>query len=387
MKDGIIVVNKPKGMTSNDVIYRMKRILGIKKIGHSGTLDPMAEGVLPILINKATRVAEYMDVDSKEYVCDMKLGVETITQDITGDEILSIYKEGQLTDEEKQMKACYDRLREEDILNAFSSIQGLTEQMPPMVSAVRIQGRRLYDYVYQGDVEGLKEIESKIKKRQVYIEKPKIIKIDLPFIRYRVTCSKGTYIRSICKDVGETLGTKAIMTDLIRTKSGRFNIEDSVDLNYLLEEAVKAGILDENFYSIDKSYKEDIPEIWLKYVKPLDFDMTFFGVCTVDKNMANKFIDGWHLSYKDVEILKKPSYKPPVEIEEIRAANPDSEGYNQGSYAGLKIKPEYARAYKIYLQDESNPKNIKSENFLGVAFHSDKYKKLVADKILFRGKV
>lgn len=387
MKDGIIVINKPEGMTSNDVIYRMKRILGIKKIGHSGTLDPMARGVLPVLINKGTRVAEYMDVDDKEYICEMKLGMETTTLDITGEVLLDAYKGEDLNTEEALMAKHLTEITESDVMGAFRHFCGLIEQLPPMTSAVRIEGKRLYEYTHKGDIKGLEEIKSKIKKRQVFIKNLQVTDINLPYVKYKITCSKGTYIRSICRDVGEILGTKATMTELIRSRSGNFTIEKSKNLNELLEEAVSLGILDENFYSVEKNYNEDIPEVWLKYVLPLDFDIGFFGAALVDKEMGNKFIDGWHLSYNDIEIIEKPTYEPPVSLEEIKAANPNSEGYNEGSYAGIKVKPEYEKAYRIYFRDEREPKKIKSENFLGVAFHSDKYKKLVADKIFARGKI
>ena len=175
IKDGIININKPEGMTSHDVIYKLRKIIGVKKMGHTGTLDPMATGVLPICLGKATRVAEYMDMDFKKYRCTMVLGMVTDTQDVTG-EVLETFSTESVT--------------EEAVRDAFSGFHGIIDQKPPMYSAVRINGRRLYDYARAGE-------EVDVKTRQIYIRGLDIENIDLGAadgakrITFTVECSKG----------------------------------------------------------------------------------------------------------------------------------------------------------------------------------------------------
>ncbi len=387
MKDGIININKPQGMTSNDVIYRMRRILGIKKLGHTGTLDPLATGVLPVCINKATRVAEYMDVDFKTYRCKLLLGTVTDSQDITGEVLASAHRdEGEKTEKDWILTEALSKVDENKVIEAFSAFKGLMEQLPPLHSAVRIEGRRLYEYAHGGSPEERAEIEKKVKSRQIYIENLSIEEIDLPYVTFKVKCSKGTYIRTICQDVGDSLGCGAAMLTLERTESGAFTIENSVSLEELSNIAVAEGILDENLNSIDRTFHEDIPACFEKYVLGTDFPLIHFGTALVNEEQGRRFIDGWHISYGDCRILQEPSYSLPVEKSLLRGADPEAEGYNQGSYAGLKVKPEYAGAYKLYIEDKDKPDSVNALNFLGVAFHSPKYKKLVADKVFYRTK-
>ncbi len=376
MKDGIINLNKPAGVTSNDMIYKVRSILGVKKVGHTGTLDPLATGVLPICINKGTRVAEYLDVDFKTYCCTMILGIVTDTQDVTGnvleDNLVSV--------------------KESDVKKAFKGFHGLIDQMPPMYSAVRIEGRKLYDVMHNGTKEEQDEIEKKVRARQVYIKKitvddPLYVDGDSkysnkPHVRFTVECSKGTYIRTICQNVGEILGCGATMESLVRTASGAFKIEDAVELDELIEAAKSNGLVKEEISP--KGYNrlvhttplsEDIPEALEKYVLPLDYPLEKFGKAIVNKEVAQRFIDGWHISYREIKITKKPTYKEPVPKEELRDADPESKGNHNGSYAGLKVYPEFKGAYRLYQDDGT---------FLGVAFHNDRYHKLVADKVLVR---
>lgn len=387
MKDGIININKPTGMTSNDVIYKMRKILGIKKLGHTGTLDPLATGVLPVCINKGTRVAEYMDIDFKVYVCTMILGLVTDSQDITGKIIASAYRheddEGFSETIDLELKKALERIDEIKITDAFEPFKGLIEQVPPMHSAIKINGRKLYDYIYGGNEDEIAAAKKKIKSRQVFIESLEIESIDLdkamPEVTFSVKCSKGTYIRTICEAVGNSLGCGATLKTLDRVASGVFNIKNSVTLDELYKIAIENGILDEELHSIDKKFHEDIPACFEKYVASADFALEKFGVVIVNSEVGSKFLNGWHISYKEARIVRESTYEPPVARELLRGANPDSEEYNQGSYAGLKVKPEYQRAYKIYMEDGENLR------FLGVAMHSDVYKKLVADKVFHRG--
>lgn len=371
MKDGIINIYKEEGMTSNDVVGIMKIILRIKKLGHTGTLDPMAKGVLPILINKGTRVAEYMDVDFKTYRAKMVFGVSTDTLDIKG-EIL----------EESSEEVNLD-----NIDNVLQSFLGLIDQMPPMYSAVRINGRKLYSYMHEAPKEEIDKIKEKVKERQVYIKNINLneigniyldeVKKELPFIDFTVTCSKGTYIRTLCSDIASKLGTFGCMISLERLGSGVFTKENSVTLSELKKFSIDKGLtyLENDRLRGRGELVTEINPIFNPYVFSLDFPLTNFGEVICSKEVACKFIDGWHLSYNEVNIVKEPSYEMIVDKELLRDANPSSLSNHHGSYPGLKVHPEYKKGYKVYDTDHI---------FLGVAFHNDTYKKLVADKVLVR---
>ena len=217
MTDGIINVNKPAGWTSQDVCSKLRHVLKIKKIGHTGTLDPMATGVLPVCIGKATRIIEYYDKDTKSYHASMKLGITTDTLDITG-KVLET--------------AGYSKVSEKDVREVFKAYTGHVMQIPPKYSALKIDGRRAYDLAREGR-------DFEIRPREIIIYENSVTKIDLASgeIEFDVTCSKGTYIRTICDDIGRELGCGAVMTALTRTASGYFRIEDSYTIEEIMEEA------------------------------------------------------------------------------------------------------------------------------------------------------
>ncbi len=323
IKDGIININKPQRMTSHDVVRDMRRLLNIKRIGHTGTLDPMATGVLPVCIGSATRIMEYLDLDFKSYRCKLRLGMETDTQDIWGEVIR------QLSSEEIQDLVSSGKLTEDSIKMAFHQFCGLIWQKPPMYSAVRVNGRRLYDYARAGE-------SVEVKSRQIYIDRLSVDNIDMEALEvtFTVSCSKGTYIRTICQEVGISLGTGAVMTELIRLSTGNLTLADAVDL-----EALKAMPV------------EEIEQL----VKPADYPLTHFGKAVLTPEMGKRFVDGWHIALKECEIVREPEFKT-------------AEPY-------FPIRDEYRRAYSMYQGD----------TFLGVAFYNNKYKKLVADKVLYRG--
>ena len=216
MTDGIINVNKPAGWTSQDVCAKLRHVLHIRKIGHTGTLDPMATGVLPVCVGKATRIIEYFDRDAKSYHASMKLGITTDTLDITGD-ILET--------------AGYSDVSEKSVREAFRAYTGHVRQIPPKYSALKINGKRAYDLAREGR-------EFEIKPREIIIYNNEIRRIDLGSgeIEFDVTCSKGTYIRTICDDIGRELGCGAVMTALTRTASGYFRIEDSHTIEEIMED-------------------------------------------------------------------------------------------------------------------------------------------------------
>ena len=382
MKDGIINVYKPSGITSNDVIYKVRAALGIKKLGHTGTLDPMAEGVLPILINRGTRIAEYLDWDLKTYKAAVRLGVRTDSLDLTGNVEETADPSG-IT--EADVIGAFAKLMDSEAADAETGFSGILDQIPPMTSAVRIEGRRLYEYVHQGD-EIPEEIRERIRPRRVWIESLRIEDISLPEIRFSVTCSKGTYIRSISRDIGEILGCGAVLTELKRSASGAFTEENAVSLEELVKAAMEAGrveVEDPETMKLRRTvpFGEDIPEDMERFVLGVDFPLVHFGEAMVSPENARRFLDGWHLGYREVSIIKEPEQDPWIMDlgREAEAYNARETEINSGSHAGLKLHPEYLSSYKIYRNDGGGMKT-----FVGIARHSDRYHKLVPDKVFLR---
>lgn len=215
MTDGVININKPAGWTSQDICAKLRSRLHIRKIGHTGTLDPMATGVLPVCIGKATRIIEYYDGDRKSYHAAMQLGIVTDTLDITGT----------VTEENG-----FSGVSEDAVRKAFAEYQGVVTQIPPKYSALKINGKRAYDLARSGE-------DFEIKGREITIFSNEITSLDPEkgLIEFDVTCSKGTYIRTICDDIGRTLGCGAAMTALTRTANGFFRLEDAADINDLVK--------------------------------------------------------------------------------------------------------------------------------------------------------
>ncbi|MFH1562494.1 MAG: tRNA pseudouridine(55) synthase TruB [Nitrospirota bacterium] len=216
--DGILNINKPSNMTSHDVVDCIRRLIKQKRIGHAGTLDPQATGVLILLLGKATKLAETLKGDSKEYVASMKLGIRTTTEDAWGE----------ITEQKTNFS-----FQKKVIENALLSFKGEINQIPPMFSALHHQGKRLYELARQG-----KEVER--LPRQIKIFEIELLDFISPDkITFRVMCSSGTYVRTLCADIGNTLGVGGHLTSLERIRSGRFKIEDSIDLFELIESKVK----------------------------------------------------------------------------------------------------------------------------------------------------
>ena len=231
--DGIVNILKPPGMTSHDVVAFVRRCTKIKKVGHTGTLDPGAVGVLPICIGKATKVSDLIMAEEKEYRAEVKLGVTTDTQDSYG-EIL------------EQKKVIAD---EQSIRNVIAGFIGTIEQVPPMYSAIKINGQKLYELARQG-------IEIERKSREVIIHDIKIIKIDLENNRVliHVKCSKGTYIRTLCYDIGEKLGCGAHMSFLLRTRSGQFDIDGTITVEEM-EQHSSEGTMEQLLFPVDSVFE------------------------------------------------------------------------------------------------------------------------------------
>ena len=278
--DGIINVNKEAGMTSFDVLRALKRILHEKKMGHAGTLDPMAEGVLLVCVGKATKLVDSLMSEVKVYRAELLLGVETDTEDSTG----------KLLSEEER------RVTEEDVLFAFQSLLGKREQIPPMYSAKKVEGKRLYSLAREGIV-----VERKASQIEIFSIELLSMTDPEPFealpckgkhqrISFRVKCSKGTYIRTLCTEIGEKLGTKACMSELLREEVGEFSLMESKTLS-----EIEKDIKDGNLSSFLK------PALYSKVPTVLTF---------------GKF-DGVHLGHQKIfssvfDIAKEKGLKPAV---------------------------------------------------------------------------
>ncbi len=215
--NGIVIINKPSGWTSHDVIGKLRGILKERRIGHGGTLDPMATGVLPVFVGRATRAVEFCESADKDYVAGLRLGIVTDTQDITGNVLVT--------------REC--NISEDAVKSILSEFTGAQRQIPPMYSAIKINGKKMYELARKG-------IEAERKPRDIVIKRLELVdKAGGDYI-LNVTCSKGTYIRTLCHDIGERLGCGGVMSSLIRTRAGAFTLFDSVTLEEI-EEAAKNG--------------------------------------------------------------------------------------------------------------------------------------------------
>ena len=235
LESGILNVNKPAGKSSFDIVRMIRDRLRVKRVGHGGTLDPMARGVLLVCFGKATKAFDLLIAQKKTYRATVLLGFETATFDLTSE--VSVFPEPGI------------RPSLEDVRKGLSSFLGEIEQLPPVYSAVKVNGRRLYHYARHNDA-------VEVKPRKVTVYSIELLDYSYPYIKFTVECSKGTYIRTIARYLGALLGTRATMNNLVRTRSGRFGIEDSLDMDAiermtagellehacLLEDAVNSGI-------------------------------------------------------------------------------------------------------------------------------------------------
>ncbi len=247
--NGLLVFDKPKGITSHDVVYKVRKKTGIKKVGHTGTLDPLATGVLVICIGKATKVSEYIIAEDKEYIAKIKLGLLTDSFDING----NIIKEEDVT------------FGEEEIKNALKSFIGAQKQTPPIYSAIKIDGRKLYQYARSGE-------EIDIAQRDITINSIKLLKFNgKDEITIRVSVSKGTYIRSLANDIGKRLNTNGTITELRRTKTGDFRIDESIDID--------------NFNRMTTDELE-------KYILPIDKALNNLQFININPNFRDRILNG-----------------------------------------------------------------------------------------------
>lgn len=234
---GVLNINKPAGITSHDVVDAVRRILKIKKVGHTGTLDPQATGVLPICVGRATKISQFLLAADKEYKIIMRLGVATDTQDASG----KVIKE-----------APYEAVTRQNLLTALERFSGEIEQIPPMFSAKKQGGVRLYQLARRGE-----EIEREARRVQIYALE--LLDFQPPLVNLRVHCSKGTYARALCHDLGQTLGCGAHLHQLCRLRTGNFALETALTLEEL-KAKVEAGYLEEVLVPIQEALYH-MPEV------------------------------------------------------------------------------------------------------------------------------
>ncbi len=236
--NGVILIDKEKGISSFGVIAKLRKILGIKKIGHSGTLDPLATGLLPILIGNATKTSKYLIEHDKVYIAKIKFGIKTKTADEEG-EVIS-------RDDFKLSKKSNREIKEE-----FDSFLGKSKQLPPMYSAIKVDGRKLYEYAREN-----KEVI--VNKRDIEIFNIEIIKINYEEneIEFKVHCSKGTYIRSLCEDIAEKLGTCGYMKELKRINLDKFKIEDAIKIDELEKNKDDEEFLKKHLITIENLFSD-----------------------------------------------------------------------------------------------------------------------------------
>lgn len=228
--NGIILIDKPQDWTSHDVVGKLRGILHERRIGHSGTLDPLATGLLVIFVGRATRAVEFAESDTKEYIAGIRLGVSTDTQDITGN----------------VLNRCENSVSKEELNCAISHFVGETEQIPPMYSAVKIGGKKLYELARRGET-----VER--KPRKITISKLEIIGEHNGDYTLDVCCSKGTYIRTLCSDIGQKLGCGACMSSLRRIKAGAFSVEDAFTIDDVAA-AANDGTTDKLILPVDSLF-------------------------------------------------------------------------------------------------------------------------------------
>ena len=298
MYNGILNIYKEKGFTSFDVCAKLRGVFHQKKIGHTGTLDPLAEGVLVVLLGSATKLSDMLTSDHKEYEAVLKLGETSDTDDIAGKIVPT---EG---------FAERPALSDEEIRAAVMSFVGSYDQIPPYYAAIKVDGKKLYEYARE-----VKEVER--TPRNITIHEIQILDISYPYVRFYVKCSKGTYIRSLCRDIGEKLGTGALMADLIRREAGNFRIEESLKIAEV-EALVREGKVEEA-------------------IKPVDFFLRDLPMAKVREGSEGYLLNGNKLA---------------VDMLEIDAGSVDAGGSSGADISGDEPEKAENSMVRVYHEDE-----------------------------------
>jgi len=296
--DGIINVYKESGYTSFDVVAKLRGILKQKKIGHTGTLDPMAEGVLMVCLGKGTKLVDMITSGTKEYEASMRLGIATDTEDITGEILV-----------EKEVPA---ELSEATVIEIIKSFIGKYDQIPPMYSAIKKDGKKLYEYARSG-------IEIERDPRPVEIFSIDNIVVDFPNISFKVNCSKGTYIRSLCRDIGDKIGCGGTLTALTRNEVHGFFLKDALRLS-----------------DIEKLRDE---EKLMDYILPVDAILDKYPCYKIKEKFSKLLINGNKLNYSQLEIIDDNKFDNNSNI--IRV-------YLNGEFVALYEHIESENIYKPY---------------------------------------
>jgi len=256
--DGIILIDKPKGVTSHDIVYKVKKLLN-EKVGHTGTLDPNATGVLPLLVGRGTKLSKYLMNHDKTYIVTLKLGEKTDTAD----------SEGKVIEKKEVSKEVFSK---EKLLQTFSNFTGKILQTPPIYSAIKVNGKKLYEYARKGQ-------KVEIKPREIEIYKISLIEINqiANTIEFEVSCSKGTYIRSLCEDIAKELNTVGYMKELRRVQVGEFLIKDSITVEDLQKNEDNKDFILSHFIDLQKYFAK-------------------FRIIELSQEEARKFLNGVKLS-------------------------------------------------------------------------------------------
>lgn len=275
--NGILCINKPQDYTSFDVVARIRGMSKTKRVGHSGTLDPLATGVLPVFIGNATKACDMLPTDDKHYIAGFKLGVSTDTLDISGT-VLSTKE---------------SHIKQGELLDLLPQFRGEIEQIPPMYSAIRVNGQRLYDIARQG-----REIERESRKVTIFSLELLSFDEEKQEGTLFVFCSKGTYIRTIISDIGDQLGVGGIMTELVRTVASVFKLEDCITLDQA-QELTSTGKLEEYLLPVDKIF-HNFPSITLNEIQSKKYRN---GVKLDLNRVIYKKVESLHRVYDDKQVF------------------------------------------------------------------------------------
>lgn len=311
--DGVLNLLKPAGMTSHDAVASIRRLFRTKKVGHTGTLDPMAVGVLPVCVGSATRAVEYLESDDKEYRCELLLGLGTDTCDVWGANTggikaaaaadVEIGVSGAAAGSEEFMATAVAvnaaDVSEAEVRACLCDMVGAQRQLPPIYSAIRVNGKKLYEYARSGEA-----VEIKPRNVEIYSIKPISIFHEPGRILIDVHCSKGTYIRSLCRDIGDRLGCRAVMSELIRVRSGSFKLADAVTFEDIFEKIEAAEhIAREEIMST--RLEHPLPREVADMLLPVDKMLSGFGRLRLSETERLKYVNGSKIAFRNAELLEE----------------------------------------------------------------------------------